>query len=363
MRQYYRLSQGMYNPFIHFPEKNGVKIGWVTYETLHHNARFFWQLTQSGSEIRAKNIPRWLNKNTSYKNSLYKNSRKYDVVTFVKVMDEPARTLLAKLKKEGVVTVFDANVNFYEIWGKYTVPENKATQKQVEEAFWMTKNADCVIADSTHIKKIINRFRNNNVVWIPDNVNTDFYKGKVLHKKKLKYRLIWSGVSSKSLHLLLIKDVLHKLSRVFAFDMVLVSEKHPDAFDTFREFMDVKYVKFSHSSYRRELMKSDVIISPKYLTNGYDLGHSEFKITLGMAMGLPAVASPQKSYIDAINYKSGGLIAKDSTEWTKALTSLFSDVSLRKKMGNNAYVTVREKYSTDTIAKKYMNLFKELLYE
>jgi glycosyltransferase involved in cell wall biosynthesis len=90
------------------------------------------------------------------------------------------------------------------------------------------------------------------------------------------------------------------------------------------------------------------------------MGHTEYKITLGMAIGLPAVASPQQSYVEAISYAGGGLIARDDAEWRGALERLTTDLAFRVELGQQARRTVLERYSTPVVAGMYGALLEEL---
>ena len=104
----------------------------------------------------------------------------------------------------------------------------------------------------------------------------------------------------------------------------------------------------------------DIIISPKNLINGYEMGHTEYKITLGMALGLPAVASPQQSYREALDHKGGGIIAATAEDWQDALHKLCSSPGLRAQMGQAAQETVRECYATQVVSRSYMEVLQEL---
>jgi glycosyltransferase involved in cell wall biosynthesis len=94
-----------------------------------------------------------------------------------------------------------------------------------------------------------------------------------------------------------------------------------------------------------------VIISPKRLVNGYEVGHTEWKITLGMAAGLPAAASPQRSYVEALE-GGGGIVADSPQDWVAAFASL-RDPNLRGELGHRARATVEERYSTPVVARRY----------
>ena len=121
-----------------------------------------------------------------------------------------------------------------------------------------------------------------------------------------------------------------------------------------------RFIPFSERRYARALLGSDIIISPKRLINGYEMGHTEYKITLGMAVGLPAVASPQQSYVEAISYKGGGIIAETSEEWHEALELLVKDVQLRADLGAKARQTVLKRYATPVVAQQYLDLLLTL---
>ena len=76
---------------------------------------------------------------------------------------------------------------------------------------------------------------------------------------------------------------------------------------------------------------------------------------------MPAVASPQQSYIEAVSHNGGGLIASTCEEWFVALDSLIKDDKLREDMGKKARQTVLDRYSTSVVAEKYYQVIKECL--
>jgi glycosyltransferase involved in cell wall biosynthesis len=167
--------------------------------------------------------------------------------------------------------------------------------------------------------------------------------------------LIWSGIAKKSQQLLMLRDVFAKLPDV---ELVLVSDDHPTAMEELQEVIPCEYVRYSDRSYTRALLGCDVIISPKILNNAYEMGHTEYKITLGMAVGLPSVASAQRSYVEAIEHRGGGIIAETEADWLSALSSLASDAEMRRDLGEKARLTVLEKYSTPVVAQSFLNLLK-----
>jgi glycosyltransferase involved in cell wall biosynthesis len=271
-------------------------------------------------------------------------------------MDPRARRHVARLKNAGTAVVFDANVNYYEIWGDYRVPGTKPTAAQREHAIWMTEQADWVVADSSYIASVVRKFTNR-VSTIPDNVNLDVYRGVRRHEATEPLSLIWSGVAKKADHLRLIAGVLPKIERV---TLTLVTDGQPDL-EWLPSSIPCRVVSFSDERYAATLLESDVIISPKDLANGYEMGHSEYKITLGMAIGLPAVASPQPSYIEAVSHLGGGFIAYTPYEWETALMRLAADHRLRADLGDKARRTVLDRYSTGPVARLYLDVLDNLV--
>ena len=306
--------------------------------------------------MRVANVARWIDANDrGFRNELYRRDRRYDVVVFVKAMSEAHLDVAERAQSAGARVVFDANVNYYEIWGEYDIADTRPTEQQQREAEAMTCLADWVVADSSYLLGVVRKL-NERASWIPDNVDTALFRpGRRRDGGPL--RLVWSGMARKAKPLLLVKDALATLSDA---ELVVVSNEEPTEVGELRTAIPTRFVPFDLRSYARLLRECDVILSPKRLQNGYELGHTEWKITLGMAVGLPAVASPQQSYVEAIGHRGGGIVADSPEEWTAALARLAADRGLREAMGARALETVRERYATPVVARQYLDLLRSL---
>ena len=322
-----------------------LRVGWATSSTLRAGRATFRGLETSVA-MRIANVARWLNRNTRIQNELYRRGARYDVVVFVKAMDEVARTEAERVRAGGGKVVFDANVNYYEIWGEYDIPGTRPTEEQQRDAEAMTRGADAVVTDSSYLLGIVRRF-NERSEWIPDNVDLSVFRPRPTHHGR-GLRLVWSGRSQKARPLTLLREPLETAGDV---ELVVVSDARPpelDALDVAR----CSYEPFSLRGYARTLRSCDAIVSPKRLVNGYELGHSEWKITLGMGAGLPAVASPQQSYVEAIGARGGGIVADSAEEWAEAFERL-RDPAERANLGARARQTVEDLYSTPVVARRY----------
>jgi glycosyltransferase involved in cell wall biosynthesis len=333
------------------------RVGWVTYDSFPGRKRRFRDL-DSFTGMRVGNVACWINvRQHGIVNELYVPGRRYDVVVFQKMMDACCQAEAEKIQAYGGRVIFDANVNYYESWGDYFVPGTQPTEQQQRDAVRMTTMADWVVADSTYLERVI-RGLTSRVQWIPDNVDMTVYRGTRTHRSSNLVRLVWSGIGKKAAHLLLIKDVLGNLSNV---ELVLVVDAAPACLPELRAVVPCTVVPFSHKRYAATLRDCDIIISPKRLVNGYELAHTEYKIALGMAMGLPAVASPQQSYVEAIGHRGGGFLADGPDEWRNALGRLVADAELRADLGARARQTVVEKYSVPVVARQFLDVIERLV--
>jgi glycosyltransferase involved in cell wall biosynthesis len=329
------------------PER--LRVGWVAADTLGGSMTSFRKIPPPYS-MRINNVARWLNRSSEgVRSEVYRRERRYDVVVFFKAMNRRCRDEAERIKAYGGRVVFDANVNYYEVWGEYDIEDTQPTPEQQADAHAMTSMADWVVADSSYLLDVVRKV-NPRASWIPDNVDLTRYRGVREHRDGEVLRLVWSGVAKKARPLLSIADALASLGRA---ELLVVSDGVPSVLSDLTKAVPCRLVRFSDRRYAKLLPRCDVIVSPKRLVNGYELGHSEYKITLGMSAGLPAVASPQQAYVEAIEHRGGGIVCETPAEWADALRLLAGDASLRQELGARARQTVVERYSTPVVARQY----------
>jgi glycosyltransferase involved in cell wall biosynthesis len=80
-----------------------------------------------------------------------------------------------------------------------------------------------------------------------------------------------------------------------------------------------------------------------------------------MATGLPIVTTGVGAIPDVIKNDKNGMIMEkgDFKCLEEILLSLISDPEKRKKLGGNAYETVREKYSNERMTERYLNVYNK----
>lgn len=315
-----------------------------------------------------------INSNPGYglRYELYKPWKRFDALLFLKSMGPESIKLLHKYRRRGCPSIFDANVNYYEIWGKEYYSDMLPTRQQQRDAIEMTQSADGVIADSKFLSNICSRY-NSKVSWIPDNIRMDLVPDYVkwqLNNKRLP--LLWSGQAIKLFELLAIKDILlkyaSKIELILVTNLLSVLDRwHPGYKGCFASMLDkISYRIIPYRSIKHlfEVYSyGGVLISPRFLDNSYNLGHTEWKITLGMACGRMVLCSPLPSYINVYDRAKGmGIrVCKTSEDWEKALDAVLSQGFDREVEEMSARTVVEEYYSTPVVAQEHANFVKKIV--
>lgn len=341
-------------------DKSTIRVGWVVDAAPRRAFSFPWQKMGTASAIRYGQVARWIARHDPlFAMERYRPWRNYDIVVFVKKLNEPILRLAECLQRRGTRILFDSNVNYYEWWGDFQIPGTRPTPDQHRQAEILTSMADVVVADSVYLEKVCRRYQDR-VVWIPDAVDTDVFHPPATPRRRSaqqKLRCIWSGMSKKAHHLSLIANVLEALRDRLEIHLV-IGRPHPAdppsaVIGQLEKRLGAEVTHFDYSQFPADLQRADVILSPKILSSAYEMGHTEYKISLGMAVGLPALASPQPSYLEALHGQGGGLICRTVEDWEKALCQLHQDPAYAQELGHQARRRVVEKYSVPVVAERY----------
>lgn len=269
-----------------------------------------------------------------------------------------AEAVVRRHKERGKAVLFDLNVNYLEDWGEHTEPYLKPKPRHVEHARFMCGVADAVVADSVYLGDVASRY-SRNVFVVTDNIAPEMFRGGKRHERTKPFVLGWCGVSVKSYHLSLVDEVLAELSAGHPLKLLLISNEPP----RFRPGVECEFRTYDYDRLPADILECDAGISPKILNNSYEFGHTEFKITTFMAQGVPVVASPQPSYLQAIRHGENGLIASTRNEWRASLEQCIEDPSLRNRLGDRARADVMKNYSTGVVARRYAAAIRSALGE
>ena len=293
---------------------------------------------------------------------VFKPWRQYDGLVFLKAMGDKAHRLSRRYLKSGKPVIFDANVNYYEINGVEHYDGMFPTVDQKKAAVAMTVVASAVIGDSELIAERC-RTHNQSVFWLPDNVEMNQVPLATDRCKPRRLRLVWSGDALKLFELLLIEECLRRFSDhihlvLVTGDLSVLSRWSECYRKRFRRLLDdvsVEILPYRGIEHLFETYsQADVVISPRFLDNSYNLGHTEWKITLGMACGCLAIASPVPSYQTVFDRSSDGeiVICNTSADWVTAFDALLVG-GISKETRKLSTQLVDQYYSSEVLAKDH----------
>lgn len=360
------------------PRTKPFRIGWIIENQLE-NSRLYHRINVNIGGISLGRY-NWISSKVNatpqfnLKYEIYRPWKRYDGLIFLKSMGERARCLAQKYSRLKRPVIFDANVNYYQIEGKEYYQGMLPSEKQKKDAVEITSNVDGVIADSEFLREICGRY-NKKVYWIPDNVRMDLVPPfRPWKPRGDRLPLLWCGESLKLFELLLIEDLLKKYCQQI--ELILVTNNlsstnrwyadYKNRFDSLLKTIPHQIVPYQSIDHLfRVYYDGGVIISPRFLDNSYNLGHTEWKISLGMACGRIALCSPVPSYKKVAD-RSGGKgirICFTQEDWEKILLSLISGDFDWEEEEIEARRVIEKYYSTDVVAQSHAETVLRIIQE
>lgn len=111
---------------------------------------------------------------------------------------------------------------------------------------------------------------------------------------------------------------------------------------------------WSESTEESDLLSFDIGIMP-LLDDAWSRGKCSFKLLQYMSAGIPSVASPVGMNKEVISHGTDGFLASSVDDWVDCLRILINDQGVRQSMGSMAIRKVRESYSPDVWAPRFID--------
>lgn len=352
------------------------RIGWIIGDQLEQS-RFYYRidLNVGGISLTRYNwIARYVNAHpaTGLRYEIYRPWKTYQGLLLLKSMGEKSVRLVQAYQRKGKKTIFDANVNYYEAEGNEYYSGMLPSDRQIREAVAMTRLADGVIADSEFLQARCAQF-NDRICWIPDNVDLrEVPPYRPWKPDQKRWPLLWSGESVKLFELLAIREVLEKYARHF--ELVLITNDlagldrlvpaQRTALEALLGRLRVRIIPFETVSRLLDVYaRGGIMISPRFLDNSYNWGHTEWKITLPLACGRLVWCSPVPSYTRVAERSNGrGLrLCRTGQDWEQAFEEALSGQMEMDREEPAARQVVEKYYSTPVVAEQHAAFVRNLL--
>jgi hypothetical protein len=297
----------------------------------------------------------------SVRYSLYRPWKHYDAVVFLKSMNAASQSLAKSLRSRGTRILFDVNVDYFTpATGTFYYHGMAPTAQQTDDARRMADLSDALIADSSHLASVCGQ-HHPQVRWISDNVQMQLVPPWQPWERQAKLDLLWSGEAVKLFELLSIEGVLRKAADRVRLVLITNSLQALDRwfdpwksrFESLLRTIEHEVIPFrSVAALLQRYSSGGVFISPRFLDNTYNLGHTEWKIALPMACGRVAFGSPLPSYQDVARRSNGAgvRLCGDEPAWESALDAALSGTLDFATEEDAARTVVKDYYSSPVVA-------------
>jgi glycosyltransferase involved in cell wall biosynthesis len=109
------------------------------------------------------------------------------------------------------------------------------------------------------------------------------------------------------------------------------------------------------------LSEININIAPLEPGNIFCESKSELKYFHAGILKIPTVASATDAFRYAIKNGENGFLASNGKEWYSSLRALIEDSSLRKSMGEKAFIHVRDTYMPEILATKVRSIYESII--
>ena len=228
------------------------------------------------------------------------------------------------------------------------------------------KNVDFVTVNGHYLQEYSMSF-NRETAIVHDPIDTMLFSPR-LNSRKKGVTIGWEG--NPKMHyenLAMLIKPLERLSREFDLRFKIVSYLGDLRVNQLFKGLE-KTMKIDYGSDRwipledfAECMSDfDILVSPLQKTAWYE-GKSGFRAGIGMAMGIPVVASPVGEQKYVIRQGINGFLAVTQEDWYQYLKILIEDGRLRRSMGHNGRETAEKELSLRVCGKKLFEIIQNLV--
>jgi len=267
------------------------------------------------------------------------------------------------LKDKGVKVIFDLDDALFlpmsKIFGVNVRSGSFCLEKIVKSADFVTVNG--------HYLMHYFRALNEKTGLIHDPVDTNLFnpKTRITHEK---LTIGWEGnphVHYENLAILI--NPLMRLANEYDVKFKIVSYlgdlRVKEMFSKLEKLMEIDYgIKkwVPIDQFAVLLSDIDVLVAPLQKTLWYE-GKSALRVGIGMAMGLPVVASPVGEQKYVVKHGINGFLAENEDEWYNYLRILIEDDKLRMIFGEKGRKMAEDELSLEVNGKKLYEIIKAMV--
>jgi len=226
----------------------------------------------------------------------------------------------------------------------------------VDTAIKQLKVSDGLIVSTPWLKEVYSEY-NDNIEVLPNAIDFKVWD-RVKKAKKPGVRIGFAGGASHIEDLRMVEGALKNVLRENKDVRLVLVHCVPDFLRDFPGVVGVhdwaridKYPAFLGKQ------DFDIGIAP-LIHNRFNRCKSNLRWLEYSALGIPTVASKVGHFEQTITHGMDGFLAETPEQFEAYLQRLISDAKLRKRMGANAYNTIRASYNIDGVAHDYIRILR-----
>lgn len=334
----------------YFFKRHGIKVAFCPYQITNKSflTPYFskYNKQMASTRLRVHDIIYYSLYSKEINARFFNPLEKFDIIVFQKNFNKKAYSIATKYKQKNTKIILDINVNYFDTKSDYILRNQHFDIKNFLNV------SDMIFTTTEYLKDyILKNTPFSKVVVIPEIISDEFFKLKKNHKKKNEINFLYVGYAVKALELELIKNEIERLGKKYNAKLIMICESPPKINIHIKKFF-IKYNQFKLPS---DMIKGDIFINPRDLSESYNLGHSFIKIGYPMSVGLPVVTSPIPSYL-----KSPAIICENDDNWFDLVENLINNYELRNQLSKKGRIYCYKNFSKNIVMDQYLDYFKTL---
>ena len=250
------------------------------------------------------------------------------------------------------------------IWQLLSFIKNKTHPSILHKE--LIKKCDLIVCGSkmqAETAKSINHNISHIVDCVPEEEYPLLYDLSIQKSYNEVPTIVWEGTNASMHQIKVVLDALKALQELHNFTFIILSNRYNKKDEDFISYLKNKGLNFTFEEWTKEnfkktLTEADIAIAPIDVTKKFNRAKPYNKIISYWAYKLPVVASSIQSYKEIVEKGADGFICENQGEWIASLSALLTDISLRKRMGENGWMKAKE-CSEENFAKKYLEILNE----
>jgi len=229
------------------------------------------------------------------------------------------------------------------------------------------KNASAVTVGSNNLLEFAKQYQEN-TYYIPTSIKLENYQLPERKHESAPVCLGWIGNGAHYCRDLIeiLKEPLKEIAAQHKIRLKLVGVcKQKVLYQEFANIPGLETIFIDSIDWadpaevRKAMLDFDIGLYPVH-ANDFNLYKCGFKALEYMALGIPVVASPVGANSYVVNQDVDGYHANGKKEWVDSLSSLITNQSARKNMGQAGRLKVERQYNISESAKKMARIMAAL---